>query len=584
MLIQERKINWSQLSKDIGGRYLLHRESIVWLVPFMLVISVLSSGTVVTDPELVAPTVLQRYSGLLVANTFSILLCWLYIELVDRTFFKNKVDKAINIFWVLAFGASLGFLKGYTTGVFSWLVGSETDFDSAISSRIYQTTLLGIWTVPLVAIVAATFARYQQERQLLLSEKVESALRGPVDLLSEETSGELSAFITKSKEELATFRNDMEVSDRNKQIAQKLRDLVEQGLRPISHKIWDNESRGAASFSLLELSKVALRTRPFPLRIIAAGFTLGLLPIHLAAYDLMEALARTVIMVLVTIAIFASVKLIKPKTIKQVFAVFWLANFLAASLGPIAADLVLQTPILVERFPAWLALLLWLAQLSFFASVASEVINSRAEIRTQLLELVGEAGLESQVRMAISKLNNRELAQYVHGNLQNRLLSSALKLESENLSRDQVIAQLNEVEALLDGALSDYRSASIETLDFQLNEITKRWAGFVKLNIQNQLSSSSLSKETVKAIVQVVSEAVSNSVRHGLAKSLSVTIGNSSPGISSFIEITIKDDGLGPRSGKAGLGTELFTAISGGSWSITQLREGGTELKLRIKP
>jgi signal transduction histidine kinase len=550
----------------------------------MLVISVLSSGTVVTDPELVAPTVLQRYSGLLVANTFSILLCWLYIELVDRTFFKNKVDKAINIFWVLAFGASLGFLKGYTTGVFSWLVGSETDFDSAISSRIYQTTLLGIWTVPLVAIVAATFARYQQERQLLLSEKVESALRGPVDLLSEETSGELSAFITKSKEELATFRNDMEVSDRNKQIAQKLRDLVEQGLRPISHKIWDNESRGAASFSLLELSKVALRTRPFPLRIIAAGFTLGLLPINLAAYDLVEALIRTAMMVLVTIAIFASVKLIKPKTIKQVFAVFWLANFLAASLGPIAADLVLQTPILVERFPAWLALLLWLAQLSFFASVASEVINSRAEIRTQLLELVGEAGLESQVRMAISKLNNRELAQYVHGNLQNRLLSSALKLESENLSRDQVIAQLNEVEALLDGALSDYRSASIETLDFQLNEITKRWAGFVKLNIQNQLSSSSLSKETVKAIVQVVSEAVSNSVRHGLAKSLSVTIGNSSPGISSFIEITIKDDGLGPRSGKAGLGTELFTAISGGSWSITQLREGGTELKLRIKP
>jgi anti-sigma regulatory factor (Ser/Thr protein kinase) len=79
-----------------------------------------------------------------------------------------------------------------------------------------------------------------------------------------------------------------------------------------------------------------------------------------------------------------------------------------------------------------------------------------------------------------------------------------------------------------------------------------------------------------------VSEAVSNAVRHGLAKNLTITL-EKLESIADHIEIVVEDDGLGPRSGKAGLGTELFNATSGVEWSLTAGKTGGSVLRVRIK-
>lgn len=552
------------------------------MVPFLIVVSVLSSSSQGSQPELFAESLTQRYFGLVLANIVSLLICWAFLEAVDRLFFRLKQARPILLGWVLLFSGSLGFIKGYTTGLFSWLFGAELVLDIAISSRIVQTTLLGMWTIPIIALVTSTFAKYQGERQMLLAEKVEQALRGPADPLSDESSTDLREFIIKSKQELAKMREEPGGNESSSLVAKKLRELVETGLRPISHKIWDSESGTKDGFSLSELATLALGRKPFPLAIVAAGFSIGLLPINIVAYPLAEAFTRTILTVGFTIAIFALSKFILARTVAMVYTSFLLLNLLAAVCAPIATDLLVTGHVNFSDFPAWIALFLWLTQLSFFASVASEVLTGRAEIRKQLIELVGETGMDSQVRMAISKLNNRELAQYVHGNLQNRLLSSALKLEQEKISAEEVIAQLNEVEALLEGALDDYRATSDDSLERQLDQVTKRWAGFLRFEIISNVSARALSKETSKAIVQVVSEAVSNAARHGFAKSIQVIIDSSNNGAERFIDLAIKDDGLGPRSGKAGLGTELFAAISGGSWTITQRPEGGSELKVRI--
>jgi signal transduction histidine kinase len=162
------------------------------------------------------------------------------------------------------------------------------------------------------------------------------------------------------------------------------------------------------------------------------------------------------------------------------------------------------------------------------------------------------------------------------------LLSFALKFDQENLSTDDVSRLLDEVEALFSTAISDYQRVDAADLDRQLTQLAQRWSGFVEIDLKNHISSSVLSSGEIKSIVEAVSEAVSNAVRHGLAKNLTITL-EKHESIADHIEIVVEDDGLGPRSGKAGLGTELFNATSGVEWSLTAGKTGGSVLQVRIK-
>jgi signal transduction histidine kinase len=227
------------------------------------------------------------------------------------------------------------------------------------------------------------------------------------------------------------------------------------------------------------------------------------------------------------------------------------------------------------------AFLLWLLQVSLFASVVTEVVTSRAQVRRELLELKGQADINIDVSRAADRLASRDLAQYVHSNIQNQLLSRALSMETENLTELELRKQLSEVETLLDNALETRENSKDESLTVKLNEIVARWRGFVKMDVVINVDEGLLNQAAESAIVQVVSEAISNSVRHGLARSVSIGI---EPNVADqmLIELTVIDDGLGPRSGPTGLGTELFSAVSGGNWEIKLRESGGTELKLQI--
>jgi signal transduction histidine kinase len=156
-----------------------------------------------------------------------------------------------------------------------------------------------------------------------------------------------------------------------------------------------------------------------------------------------------------------------------------------------------------------------------------------------------------------------------------------LKFDQENLSTDAVTRLLDEVENLFASAINDYQTLDSTDLDKQLRQLVQRWSGFVGIDLTNGISNFDLSKEEIKSIVEVASEAVSNAVRHGFAKKLKITLGKIESK-NSQIEIVVEDDGLGPRSGKAGLGTELFNVTSGVNWSLTSGKMGGSVLRVRI--
>jgi signal transduction histidine kinase len=552
------------------------------MVPFLIVISVLSNSTAVSDPALLASSAIYRYVGLIIANIASIAVCWLYLEIVDRTLFKNKELNPIKLYWVLLFGASLGFLKGYTTGLFSWVVGSELDLDLAISSRVLQTTLLGIWTLPLVAVVTATFIRFQNERQILLAESLEQGLQARDSLMNlGESSEQLKLYLTQAKAEISTLRNTAEHPTSNQMISQKLRDLVEMGLRPISHKIWQENSQVSGVLKISQLVKLAVNKNPFPIRLVIGGLAIGLFPITLSAFPVGEALARALVVLGLTTLILALAKTLSKASRWSIWINIVIASLVSTFVSLVAADAIFGTSFESVSITTWASFFLWQMQLTVFSSVVYEVVSTRAQMRQRLIESLGKDQLDSEVKGALSRIRNRDLAQYIHGNIQNKLLSFALKFDQENLSTDDVTRLLDEVENLLLTAVGDYHEVDTGDLDKQLAQLLQRWSGFVEIDLKNHISSSVLSSGEIKSIVEAVSEAVSNAVRHGLAKNLKITL-EKHESDTGQIDIVVEDDGLGPRSGKAGLGTELFNATSGVNWSLTAGKMGGSVLRVQI--
>jgi hypothetical protein len=576
-------INWKTIRQDLGGQWFLDRKFLLALVPFLIVISVLASENQELAGLEVDPEPWSRYLKLVIANVLSIAICWGFLELAAATAFRSRKTKPVRLSLVLGFSALLGFLKGFTTGYFSWLLGSEYSLELAIGSRVVQTTLLGAWSVPLVTLWAATFAKYQAERAMLVEERVSQALSNSFSKEVDQDHKSLDDFVTRSKHLLAAIPTGAQGSAR--EVATLIRSLIEEELRPLSHRIFQRELLKEREFKGIDLVMLALRKNPFPIQVIAIGFAIGLLPINLATYSDTEALVRTGITVLIATSMFFAFGKARPKSRFTVVALFMLGNTTVAVVAPILTDFVFGVQPSFERLFAWIALLFWLLQLSLMGSVVAEVLSSRSEVRRELASYIGEAALNSSVQQAVGKLQSRELAQFVHSDLQNKLLSSALRFEGSELTPEQLRFQISQIELLLDGVMDSYRGEETQSLSEEIERVRRLWDGFVHLSFVELADDTQVGGDQTKLLLQVISEAISNSVRHGLASKVEVEIKKLEPE-DRFLEITIADDGLGPRSGSKGLGSELFTAASQGNWSLTQNVLGGSILKLQfeIKP
>ena len=102
--------------------------------------------------------------------------------------------------------------------------------------------------------------------------------------------------------------------------------------------------------------------------------------------------------------------------------------------------------------------------------------------------------------------------------------------------------------------------------DVSLSELTQRWQGLLTI-------AWNLEREPSVLELRVIEEAINNSYRHGLASELEVRLTDA--------ELEVIDDGLGPTSGNAGLGSRLYG--SAGDWTLTSLDSGGSKLKVSLK-
>lgn len=545
-----------KLAKIAGGRAFLDPVALSLLVPLMLVSSLLSVNHAGSFASLI---------GWLIANLVSFAICALVILFLVQVPFKKRAIKPIPIFLVFTVGALLGFIKGAVTALVAWRLGFFDDINQLLLSRITQTTLVGLIAIPALAVLSDFRFRYQEERDRLVLHKVSTALKRNQQAAEYGDADEKEAllnFIQQAK--------SMIVANVSTEAAFFIRNVIENNLRPLSHKLWDIESSKLENFDFRALVRLGLRSYPFmtkPLVIVYAPISfLFLIPI----YGPLLAIGSTALGVVAVVATYGLASFMKPANAQVPVLVFGLVNAVATALIMMLPALVFGPDPTTWNIGLWLSTFILLFEIGFVSSFIAATLANHNMTRAQLNSLLAKDRTKSA-------LENRELANFLHGNVQNRLLAIALMIESNHGERDTIVSELDRIENLLLDSFSRQSSQAQTPLRASLGNLRKLWLGFVSLEFV-VVADQEFSGPLGETIVQLVNEAITNSVRHGLAKNIQIQITQTASGF----EIIATDDGIGPKQGSKGIGSDYFDSVADLGWSLEPGASGGTVLKLAV--
>ena len=193
-------------------------------------------------------------------------------------------------------------------------------------------------------------------------------------------------------------------------------------------------------------------------------------------------------------------------------------------------------------------------------------------------ELLAQERIESVARSRIAGEVAREAAQSLHGPVQARLAACAVAMQtaSQTGNTDAYRDALRQAQATLDAPLLDTPTRSQHLQDI-LDAVAAPWRGLVDIEIDIQ--DAAIAPSVHGHVEKVTEEAITNSVRHGRARTIHVTVRSE----SETTVVVVDDDGIGPTGGRPGLGATLITRVSHGNWELDRsVALGGARLRVSI--
>jgi signal transduction histidine kinase len=191
-------------------------------------------------------------------------------------------------------------------------------------------------------------------------------------------------------------------------------------------------------------------------------------------------------------------------------------------------------------------------------------INERSEIGARAAE---------QARRAL----DREMAGYLHGTLQTRLVAAAYDIEGARRRDDQqgVADAIARGREALDALPPAGASTDAPSWADTRRAITARWRGVLEVSWEHD--GSPVRSHEVVALTDVIQECLSNALIHGQASRATVTV-QVTP---SQICVEVSDNGHGPQGGAAGMGSEVLSRETGGGW-VLMGNSGGTTVRANV--
>lgn len=195
--------------------------------------------------------------------------------------------------------------------------------------------------------------------------------------------------------------------------------------------------------------------------------------------------------------------------------------------------------------------------------IRSDDLQASPALQKEVSRIVGEE---------FSHTVSHRWAVYIHGKILTRLAATSLKFESASISNNRETFEEAFI-SLIDLLKAPDKEFDTKTgsLEFEVKSRLDPWLGLLQIQLEIESSLKNLDSPRVSDLGEVIEEVISNSMRHGKAQSLTISISSIN---RKEIEVSVIDDAeVSPPEVQTryGLGTRIFNLASDGRWSLTRV-------------
>lgn len=573
-----------KVSLNVGGKWAISWKVAFYFLPFLIFIVPLAEGAITSW------WAFWRWSFV---SMLSLIPLFIIFLLADITVFKDRERNPLPAYYVFLLGFLLGLVRGVTTGslaVFMNLLTLENlSTISYVVIRGVNAGLLGMLALPLISLIASSIEIYQDDRNALIADRMLHQSQKSESLAVIKS---LRSSMTRKVDDnlLKVIKDSQEYFDEKGRSLEKnwelmsvrLRKAALDTIRPFSHQLHRQGEEKVYRVKGIELLRYISSTIKIEIPWIILGylvlnfrFIFENSPVNLALLNLTTRI----------FIIYIGLKGIK--RLKSAGKIRSLKTYLPALL--IFTSLFGYITHLTEDIfrlkiePEWIHffdVLLLFTLIVVVGFVSSFFYGQHAE--SEFLERqLSKEQLEAMLLKREEDRLSRELAKYLHGTIQSRLMASAMALEKAGRKGDKKALERELAQAYesLRVPSAAYFAAPEANFKAEINKVVSKWNDLVKIKVKIDKGIGDLDSAKSQEIGNAINEGISNSFRHGHASNVSISIDKDKFGI----RVLVIDDGDGPMGGKGGLGTEWFNAISGSSWSLVPGKGNkGAILELRI--
>jgi hypothetical protein len=494
--------------------------------------------------------------------------------LADRVLLRHRREHPASPWLVVAISVAIGLARIAALVVLNRATGHQL----AASATPVNLVLIGVVTggvlLPVSAVLLSTIEWYRAERERLIAADVRLEVErmqatGAIETMRELVLKAAYGRFDATRTETAALLDAVDAADERlvRDSSSALLRAARLDVRDTSHALWTTSTARYPRIHWLDVLASAARLQPLPERIALPAAIVVTLPALVIVQGLGGAVITTVALIVAGLILYP----LGRRAIRALPALAIPLTILVATAASALALAVLLAAGDYERYPPRLAgFVFGVIVITLLTSVVLTALRSSEDTLAELRAIVTAAEVETRAVAEARRALDRELAAFLHGTLQTRLVAAAYEIEHAQRRGDRV--GLEEALASARAALDDLPRQSVASEPASLaatrRAIDERWTGALALTWE--LPAEEPPAATTPALADVIQECLSNALIHGHATAAAITVCVQ----EAAVEVTVRDNGIGPQAGAPGLGTTLLASATGGTWELVEHAHG----------
>ena len=564
------------LRERLGGRWAISLRAYYISAPIAIAIGVLAT-----------PESTNSWSNFITwtfISALGFLISGIPLYIADRTVMKNRSVHPVPI-WLVYLVDILS--VEVRTLVFVLCIDVlDLPNSTPLSLRLLSALILATVWYPALTYALDSWDRYSKMRNQLISELIADE----IELLNQEQvlevlrlglindiSAQVDESVKQAQDTLSSLRDAVAMEHSGEQVVATLNQINNDSIRKLSKDLW-HQQISTSSMKLVDLMRAMSHTRPFrPTFFIppVALVSFVILNRSMSSQDAFEIVAVWLGYVAV---ISIATNYLCRKLDRIAFAIYTVAIGLLAGAGIVTYFFTMSEGLTRVESLKW-SIMASVASAIFMPwfSMGSGITAHRKAVLEQLRSSIDQVEIR---RLAINNERsalNKQISTYLHGTVQANMSAAILRLQQSIEVGDRAAA----TQALIDAreALNLKWDISLGTqindLGSTLAKIADGWLGLVDITFT---IDPQIPQRFNSMIHDVVVDAINNSVRHGEAEEIDVTISSVTDGIS----LVIRNNGHPLHVIGTGLGTETLNTYAPGNWTRESLSNGDIELRVQL--